>query len=158
VGSALLSQGNVRKKKIRILVVNAPMSMGGDSYAWWPLDMQQLMMRMFTVGVGGLFKGPKPKEVTSTTAAVAALIEAQAKETKIPLSKTVLCGFSQGSWLSTNLALGFKEMPAALVLFSSALYLEEWKKKAPEKKGMKVMQFHGTQDPILPLQQGQMLK
>lgn len=157
IGSTLLRQGKVRTKKARFYVVNAPMSMGQGSYCWWPLNMQDLMMRIFTVGVEGLFDGPKPKEVKSSTEAMQRLIANQEKETKIPMSKTVICGFSQGSWLATNIVCESKARPAALVLYSSALYRKEWGDKLSAMQGLRVLQYHGTQDPILPIQQGKML-
>lgn len=158
IGVALLKQGKIKSKKIKIIVANAPLDMGGGSYAWWPLNLEQLMMKMFTQGIEGLFKGEKPKEFKSSTTMVQGLLADQMKATGLPMSKVCLCGFSQGSWLATHLALEAKEQAGAVVLYSSALYCDNWATKVAEKKGMRVVQFHGTQDPVLPYQQGQMLK
>jgi len=119
--------------------------------------LQALMTKMFTVGVQGLFKDKKPKEFDTTCATVQELVASEAKRLNIDFSKVVLCGFSQGSWLATHLALCSPSMPGALVVYSGGLYCDEWAKKAEEKKGMKVIQFHGMQDMIVPFQQGQML-
>eukprot|EP00466_Bigelowiella_natans_P007662 jgi/Bigna1/86921/estExt_fgenesh1_pg.C_150068 len=152
-----LAQKKSGSKKVRFVCLNAPNEMGSGSYAWWPLDLPGLLQKVFTVGVENLFKGNKPNEMGSTVSLVKNVIEAEAKRFSLDLSKVVYCGFSQGSWLATELALTAKECPKALCIFSSALYREEWVEKAKERKGLKVIQTHGRQDFVLPLMQGQML-
>jgi len=157
VGKVLLRQGKTKETKIKMIFANAPYQLDGDSWAWWPLDLQALMHKMFTAGVQGLFKDSKPKEFDSTCKTAQELVTNEAKRLNIDFSKVILCGFSQGSWLATQVALHTPSMPGALVVYSGGLYCDEWAKKAEEKKGMTVLQFHGTQDMIVPFQQGQML-
>jgi phospholipase/carboxylesterase len=67
-----------------------------------------------------------------------------------PAHQLVLGGFSQGSMLATALAMTMEEAPAGLVIWSGNLVdkkrLEEW---IPRRKGLKFIQTHGMQDPIL---------
>ena len=58
--------------------------------------------------------------------------------------------------LATELSLKYFT-PGALMIYSGCLYCDEWKEKAKERKGMKVVQFHGQQDMVLPYQQAVML-
>ncbi|GAB5353635.1 hypothetical protein AAMO2058_000051500 [Amorphochlora amoebiformis] len=157
IGSELIKKGKVGSKKVRVVCVNAPLQMHQDSYAWWPLDMQELMTKMFTLGPVHLFKGNKPKEMKSTVSKVEALIAEDLKNFELKMSNVVLTGFSQGSWLATHLGLSMKEAPKGLVIYSGAMYCEEWAAMAKERKGLPVLQFHGTQDIVLPFQQAKIL-
>ena len=143
IGSTLLRQGKVRTKKARFYVVNAPMSMGQGSYCWWPLNMQDLMMRIFTVGLKGYLMAPNQKRSSPAPRLCNGLSRIKKRKTKIPMSKTVICGFSQGSWLATNIVCESKARPA-LVLYSSALYRKEWGDKLSAMQGLRVLQYHGT--------------
>ena len=74
------------------------------------------------------------------------LIEEVKTTYKIPTSKIVLAGFSQGSMLSVDVALHLKENPAAVAVFSGVgISQETWALAGPNRKGMKVFQCHGTQ-------------
>jgi phospholipase/carboxylesterase len=69
----------------------------------------------------------------------------------VPSSRVVLGGFSQGSMLSCDFALNDERPLAGLVLFSSTLLCRaDWQRRAPKRKGLPVLQFHGRADPVLP--------
>eukprot|EP00468_Gymnochlora_sp_CCMP2014_P005042 CAMPEP_0167752342 /NCGR_PEP_ID=MMETSP0110_2-20121227/7085_1 /TAXON_ID=629695 /ORGANISM="Gymnochlora sp., Strain CCMP2014" /LENGTH=272 /DNA_ID=CAMNT_0007637947 /DNA_START=179 /DNA_END=997 /DNA_ORIENTATION=- len=157
VGKYILQQGKVKSKKLKFVTVNAPMELGPDSFAWWPLNLMELAMKRMQQGPTDMFDEAPPKQMEDTRDQVRELIYAEMKKYKLPMSKVVLAGFSQGSWLATELALTMKEQAAALVVYSGALYKKEWIQLASEKKGLKVLQFHGQQDFILPFEQGQLL-
>lgn len=68
----------------------------------------------------------------------------------LPTGRIVLGGFSQGAMLATDLTLHMDEAPGALVAFSGTLLCEtEWRRLAPGRKGLKVLQSHGRHDPLL---------
>jgi len=71
----------------------------------------------------------------------------------------IFSGFSQGSWLATDLALSAPSNPAALAIFSSGLAFEErWVPQLAARKGLKVLQSHGKQDMLLPIVLGQKMR
>jgi phospholipase/carboxylesterase len=79
-------------------------------------------------------------------------------QTRLPMSKVVLGGFSQGAMLATDVALHLEEAPAALVVFSGALIARStWVQRAPSRKGLAVLQTHGEEDAILPFFVGEAL-
>lgn len=72
--------------------------------------------------------------------------------------KLILGGFSQGGMVATEVALDQPEALQGLVLMSTGLLDEaNWKKRASELKGKRILQSHGTQDAVLPFSAGQRL-
>ena len=70
-------------------------------------------------------------------------------KTGIPLSKTILCGFSQGGAMAMD--VGVTLPLAGLIILSSYLHspLQPSVEKLPP-----ILMVHGTEDPVLPIQQG----
>jgi phospholipase/carboxylesterase len=78
-------------------------------------------------------------------------LEALQQQSGLPMGRILLGGFSQGAMLATDLTLRSDEAPAALAIFSGTMLAEpEWRRLAPRRRGLKVLQTHGRQDPILP--------
>ena len=69
--------------------------------------------------------------------------------TGIPLSKTILCGFSQGGAMAMD--VGVTLPIAGLIILSGYLHsqLQPSTEKLPP-----LLVTHGTQDPVLPIEQG----
>ena len=90
------------------------------------------------------------------------LLEVLQGEQGIPLSRIVLGGFSQGSMLTTDVALRLPEPPAALCVWSGTLLCEdEWRQQAQEAQSrgsLRVLQSHGYDDPILPFEAAKWLR
>jgi phospholipase/carboxylesterase len=85
-------------------------------------------------------------------------VSALSAATKLPYGRIVLGGFSQGSMVTTDVALRLEEPPAGLCILSGTLIArEEWKAKAANRKGMPVFQGHGRYDDILPFQAAERL-
>jgi phospholipase/carboxylesterase len=144
-----------RLKKVRFVFPQAPLSLAaygyGDARAWWLIDMQR-MTALQTGDAAALQKmrAETPEGLVPARRELMAALEALSKSTGLPYSRIVLGGFSQGAMLATDLALRLEEAPAALVLLSGTIICEpEWEKRAPIRKGLKVLQSHGRQDPIL---------
>jgi phospholipase/carboxylesterase len=75
------------------------------------------------------------------------------------MSQVVLGGFSQGTTVAIEAALGWPEPPAALVLFSGATVARSrWEKSLPALAGVPFFQSHGNADSILPFDDGRALK
>ncbi|NES71533.1 MAG: alpha/beta hydrolase [Okeania sp. SIO2D1] len=76
------------------------------------------------------------------------LISLESK-TGIPLSKTILCGFSQGGAMAMDVGV---TLPIAGLMILSG-YLHSQLQPSGEKLPP-VLVTHGTQDPVLPIQEG----
>lgn len=120
--------------------------------AWWPIDMLELQMSI----VEGRFREMRqsiPDQLPQARERMVALLERLKRETDLPLSRFVLGGFSQGSMLATDVALRLPTAPGALIIYSGTLLAEpEWTRLAPQRAGLRVLQTHGTADPILPFE------
>ncbi len=142
--------------RVRFVFPEAPHElpgMGGAGRMWWPIDMariQRAMMgdadeqwaRMSTETPAGLPEARK---------ALRATLEALLAQTKLPMGKVVVGGFSQGAMLATDVVLRLDEAPAALAILSGALVSrDDWQRLAPKRAGLSVLQSHGKDDPILP--------
>ncbi len=138
-------------EKVRWIFPAAPLSLAelgyGGGRAWWHLDMERLALgRDWDTYVDEVPEGlPKARR------AYLALLEELQTNTKVPLSRTVLGGFSQGAMLSTDVTLRLEEAPLGLCALSGALISRAaWEERAPKRSGLHVFQSHGRQDPILP--------
>ncbi|MGZ0171849.1 MAG: alpha/beta hydrolase [Planctomycetales bacterium] len=120
--------------------------------AWWPLDVAKLNAAIQT----GEFRDQRkynPPELADARELLTALVNEVQGRTGLPASRIVLGGFSQGSMLATDVALRLDEAPGALCVWSGTLLCEEqWRELASKRGPLKVLQSHGTIDPILPFE------
>lgn len=106
--------------------------------AWWPLTLSQLPTDW------SLYS---PPELESLMPQIWKMIDSF----KIPWSKIILGGFSQGAMLATEIYLSAPETPAGLISFSGALIRKkEWTARLAQRKNQKVFFSHGEVDPVLP--------
>ncbi len=154
LGSELLQTDPAIAKGVRFYFPAAildlgPLGMPGGR-AWWPLDMNRLVLAAQT-GRWDELRAAVPPGLSEAREKLIGLVEAIRAETGLGFDRIVLGGFSQGAMLATDVALRLPEPVAALCLASGALLAEpEWAKLAAGKKPLKVLQSHGRQDPILP--------
>jgi len=120
--------------------------------AWWPLDVAKLNAAI----ENGEFRDQRkydPPELSNARKLLTALVDEVRGRTGVPASRIVLGGFSQGSMLATDVALRMDEAPGALCVWSGTLLCEEqWRELASKRGPLKVLQSHGTVDPILPFE------
>lgn len=119
------------------------------SRAWWMIDMEALNRAL----VDGTFRerarNDRPEGLLEARAALLALIT----ETGLDPTRIALGGFSQGAMLTTDVALQLDKTPAGLFVWSGTLLNEdEWRERAKLHTGLKVVQSHGRQDPLLSFQ------
>lgn len=141
---------------VRFVFPEAPMDLDElgmyGARAWWMIDMNRVaaaqqgdlsgMQRMRT---------ETPEGLQPARQALLKVIDEVSRATQLPISKFVLGGFSQGSMITTDVTLRMEEAPAALAIFSGTVITEpEWRKRASIRKGLRVIQSHGRQDPFLP--------
>jgi len=151
---------------VRFVFPEAPLSLShlgmGPGRAWWMIDMARMMsMQMGTHGpeaITEMLRKEAPEELATSRKRLLGLVSELSTTSKLPLSRIVLGGFSQGAMLATDVTLRLEEAPAALCVLSGALINEaDWQKRAPLRRGLRVLQAHGHQDPILPFQTGEAL-
>ncbi len=146
--------------RIQFVFPEAPLTIpevpGGR--AWWPIDMMQMQMAM----MAGEFREMRqsvPEQMPPARDKLTTVLEQLGEETGLPRSRFVLGGFSQGSMLATDVALRMEEAPAGLLVYSGTLLAEpEWRELAPSRAGLRVVQSHGTVDPILPFEAANWLR
>ena len=74
-------------------------------------------------------------------------------------NRIILGGFSQGSMITTDVALRMNEPPGGLIVMSGTLVCEEvWRKLAQNREVMKIFQSHGRSDPLLSFNAAERLK
>jgi phospholipase/carboxylesterase len=145
--------------KVRWVFPVAPLSLAElgmpTGRAWWHLDMERLVMgRDWKT-----YSEEVPEGLPKARRMYLALLDALQAQTKLPISRTVLGGFSQGAMLSTDVALRLEEAPLGLVILSGALVSRAaWAERAPKRAGLPVFQSHGRQDPILPFEVAEQLR
>lgn len=147
-------------KHVRFVFPAAPLDLGAPfgGRAWWPLDMEKLQLAMMTGGLRDL-SDEVPEGSTEARRALLALVDELVRGSGLSIDRFVLGGFSQGAMLATDVCLRLEEPPAALALFSGTLLMaEEWKKRAPRRRGLRVLQSHGRNDPILAFQMAERLQ
>lgn len=140
----------------------APLSL--DQYgmyggrAWWPIDIEGLN-RAIQLGEFRDLRAELPPELPESRRMLTELIGALQQQTGLSTSRFVLGGFSQGSMLATDVALRLPESPGGLGILSGTLLCEsEWRELAASRRGMRVFQSHGLQDPLLPFQAAEWLR
>ena len=79
-------------------------------------------------------------------------IEAQLLEYKLTKKDLFLMGFSQGTMMSLQLGLSYKEPVGGILGYSGKIYNFEMLKKNIKSKPPVVL-FHGTEDTIIPLEE-----
>ena len=162
IGEELLDQSPSLHGRVQFVFPEAPLSLddlglpGGR--AWWPIDLMKLQLAAAT----GRFRDLQRRRPDGLVEARDRLIETLRllnERTGVGLSRFVLGGFSQGAMLSTDVALHLDVNPAALIALSGSLLNEsEWQERAPLHPGLRVLQSHGSEDPLLPLASAEWLR
>lgn len=164
LGGELLSLFPKLQGKTRIIFPAAPLDLATQGMpggrAWWPLDMERLMlMQQDPAGGMARMRAEIPPDLARARRMLLALIDEATRQAKLPISRVVLGGFSQGAMLATDVALTLEEAPAALGIFSGTLINEEaWSRRATSRRGLKVFQTHGQVDPLLPFANAEALR
>ena len=122
-----------------------------DSRAWWHIDMEKLQQLMMA-GETREMKGESPEFLPERRASIIKVIDDCRETYSLPSSKIILGGFSQGSMLSTDVALHYEQLLGGLIVWSGSLINEAtWTRQAKEQSSLTVVQSHGRLDPILPM-------
>lgn len=130
----------------------------GESRAWWMLDLDRLTKDR-EAGRPRDLSHEVPKGLPEARAQLLTFLQDLDRRLGAGPAQTVLGGFSQGAMLACDVALRNPRPLAGLVLLSGTLVSQrEWEPLMPKRKGLRVLQSHGTQDPLLPYGQAERLR
>lgn len=151
IGAEILSTRPELVGRVRFAFPEAPLPLPGmDGRAWWHIDVARFQRAAMTGEIDKLLD-EVPDGLPSARKALMATVDELVRTSGVPMSRVLLGGFSQGAMVTTDLALRLDEAPAALAILSGTLINRaEWTKLAGKRRGLHVLQSHGTSDPILP--------
>ena len=140
--------------KVAYLFPEAALELGGygfDGRAWWMVDVARFQRAAGNPRETAAMSTEIPPGMREASQALQGCLDEAARHTGVPLSRTLLGGFSQGSMVATDVALRLPSPPAGLCIFSGHLLAEhEWRQLASDRGPLPVLQTHGKYDPLLP--------
>lgn len=154
IGARLLRASPRLAESTRFIFPHAPLSLDSlgmpGGRAWWHLDVNRLVMAVEQRKLEEIAK-ENPDGLPAARDMLLKLIATFETDYGIDASQIVLGGFSQGSMLTTDVALRLPTPPAGLCAWSGTLICEEtWRDLAKRRGSLQVLQSHGYYDPILP--------
>ena len=161
IGDQLLATRPALATRAQFVFPAAPLALSAvpwfESLAWWEIDVERIQRALERGDLASL-RAERPPGLPAARRKVARLVDEVARRADLPLGRVAVGGFSQGAMLTTDLALRMEEAPAALAILSGVLIQEdEWGRLAARRRGLRVLQAHGRQDPVLPFVAGQWL-
>lgn len=121
-----------------------------EGRAWWPIDMAALQLAMMRGELRDMTR-EVPQGSVAAREALIGFVEGIPEALGCAADRIALGGFSQGAMLATDVTLRTELPVAALILMSGTLLAEnEWTPLMARRKGLRVLQSHGREDPILP--------
>lgn len=128
-----------------------------DGRAWWQINILEL--EQIARSEPRRLSTETPDGMPEARRRLMALVDDVASKTGLGTGQIALGGFSQGSMLATDVALRLEEAPAFLSIFSGTLLTEDqWARRAQGRAGLRVLQSHGRQDPLLPFAAAERLR
>lgn len=127
--------------------------------AWWMIDIERFQRAIDQPEKMARFRRAVPEGMPQSSQLLQALVRDVERQTGIPIGRTLLGGFSQGSMVMTEVALRLAMRPAALCVFSGTLVAQdEWQTLAQKRGPLPVFQSHGYFDSILPFSGAEALR
>lgn len=160
----ILGRQPLARARIRFVFPEAPLALPelgfSGARAWWPLDVERLVSaQLGDESARQRYQQETPDGLSHSRRLLIRLVEELSRHAGVPISRVMLGGFSQGAMLATDVALRLEESPAGLVILSGTLICEpDWRRCAPIRKGLPVLQTHGSQDPLLPFARAEALR
>lgn len=162
IGQELLDQFPDLRSHVLFVFPEAPLSLDDQGIpggrAWWPIDLMRLQVAAATGQFRQLQRDRSDAMVESRNRLIETL-QVLSERWGLRLSQFVIGGFSQGAMLSVDTSLALPENVAGVVAMSGSLLNEaEWLERAPQHAGLRVLQSHGTADPLLPFDAAERLR
>lgn len=149
-------------REVRFVFPEAPLSppefasFGGR--AWWPIDVAAMQLAMMQGRTRERTRS-LPDGLESAHTLLVGMLDELERELQVSSDRIVLGGFSQGSMLACDVVLRTTRPFAGLVLLSSTpLGLDTWQPLMAARRGLPILQTHGTQDPLLPFAMAEELR
>lgn len=140
-------------KQVRFVFPEAPLSppdlqaFGGR--AWWPIDLFALQKAAAEGGERDFNRAPEG--MSSAHTQLVAMLDQLESKLGVTGEQIVLGGFSQGAMLACDVVLRTQRKFAGVILLSGTLLCpDEWQPLMAARKGLPVLQSHGTHDTVLP--------
>jgi phospholipase/carboxylesterase len=144
------------------LFPEGPLDMGGYGFpgrAWWMVDVERFQRAAGNPREMAAISAEVPDGMPEASTLLRGCLLAAERELGVPMSRTLLGGFSQGSMVATDVTLRLPTAPAGLCVFSGHLLAEnEWGPLAKKRGPLPVLQTHGRLDPILPFDGAEALR
>lgn len=150
-------------QKFRFVFPSAPLTLAEmgmpSARAWWPLNMQRLMLAVEARQFAELHQH-EPPGLDNARSKLAATVQQVLDSLATDSPQWVLGGFSQGAMLTMDTALRSDLQPPRLLFQMSGTLIcqPQWQAQLPRLSETKVIQSHGTSDPILPFESAQALR
>jgi phospholipase/carboxylesterase len=147
LGQELAGMNPDQVDEIAYLFPEAPLELGGYGFAgraWWMVDVERFQRAMGDARAMAELRAEVPPGMPESSLALRGCLEEAERQLSVPLSRTLLGGFSQGSMVATDVALRLSSPPAALCVFSGHLLAEaEWRRLAKMRGSLGVLLTHG---------------
>ncbi|MBE7490881.1 MAG: phospholipase [Planctomycetes bacterium] len=155
LGAELLESSDRLQANARFYFPGGPLDLSAwgmyGAAAWWMVDFEAIQRALAEGTFRNRVRNDRPEGLVEARAALLRLIDEVRAETGLGLDRVAIGGFSQGAMLGVDVALQLPQNVAALIAWSGTLLNEdEWRRLAPAHRGLRVVQSHGRQDPILP--------
>lgn len=162
IGPELIHANPALAGRSRFIFPAAPLSLDevgiSGGRAWWPIDLEWFQKEVERGGFREM-RQMLPPELSAAREMLMMLVDEVRRETHLPMSRIVLGGFSQGSMTCLDAALHFDDAPAALLIWSGSLLCETaWRERTSNLRNLPVLQSHGRQDPLFPLDTAECLR
>jgi phospholipase/carboxylesterase len=160
LASELMELNAVLAERVRFVFPAAPLSLSAfgmpHARAWFHLPPEVLTGQQRD---WERFASAVPEGLPEARRAIMGLVSALSAATRLPYGRIVLGGFSQGAMVTTDVTLRLEEAPAGLCILSGTLLAQdEWRQRAPARRGLPVFQAHGRHDDVLPFAPAERLR
>jgi phospholipase/carboxylesterase len=149
-------------EQIAYIFPEAPLELGGYGFAgraWWMVDVGRFQQAMNDPREMARLRAEIPSGMPESSQLLRGCLDEIGRHTGVPISRTLIGGFSQGSMVATDVALELRHPPAGLCIFSGHLLAESrWRELAKNRGPLPVLQTHGKFDQVLPIAGAEQLR
>ena len=162
VGEYLCRSDSSISENICFIFPEGPLSLDNiglsGARAWWEIEFPSLPRPIDGIDPRDLSKDI-PKGMTLASNMLMDLVNQIMLDYSVSSNRIILGGFSQGSMITTDVALKMDQPLGGLIVMSGTLVCEEvWKKLSQNKEVIKIFQSHGRLDPLLSFNAAERLK